>query len=376
MDNSELLKLWEDFKEKYNFEEKIQIWQNKSEQFKKFWNDKILPDGGDLVDEEIDLIIKILDSNGKGNTKSDESVARAMIAQGAWRRMFREIHVSSDLKQTLNNIFLSVDENKTQSEIDNLYKLNLGRKNFLTGENGNAINDMMFAYSPSRYVSIVSFNHRMKVIGYFGLQNSPLDSDSPGKRMVQSNKAIIDGFRSLGMESFPRAISDFLYTSLKNLWNKKQNDEEEVEESEEEISEEKIEQLNEEYYQKLIHRNFKKIFPDLSYVDDDYQNIHEGHYITTEGKIMDFLCKDKAGDFVVVELKVGGSDKSLGQICRYMGWVKENLCENNEKVKGLIVSEQRDIQLGYAIKVVPDVSFKRMWLDVKVVSWNDTESNK
>jgi len=37
-------------------------------------------------------IIRILDRNGKGNTKNSEAVAKAMIPQGAWRRMFNEFH--------------------------------------------------------------------------------------------------------------------------------------------------------------------------------------------------------------------------------------------------------------------------------------------
>ncbi len=52
-----------------------------------------------------------------------------------------------------------------------------------------------------------------------------------------------------------------------------------------------------------------------------------------------------------------------------MGWVKENLCEGNQKVRGIIISEQADNQLDYAIKVVPDVTFKRMWLEVKIKEW-------
>ena len=96
-----------------------------------------------------------------------------------------------------------------------------------------------------------------------------------------------------------------------------------------------------------------------------------GHYITTEGKIMDFLCKDKKGDFVVIELKIKGADEALGQVCRYMGWVNENLCEKDEKVKGIIISERRDLQLDYAVKVVPDVIFKKMMLKVEIKEWNE-----
>lgn len=377
MEQIEILNNWKKFAEEYNFDLKEKIWDEKQKEFSNFWENRIMDESSpELKEEEIDKIIQILDRNGKGNTKEHEAVAKAMIAQGAWRRMFIEIRANKKLKDVLNKIFTSKEDEMIGSEINNLYKINEGRKNFLTGNNGNAINDMMFAFNPKKYIAVVSLNHRNKIIDYFGFQKAPnFDEDSPGKKIVLSNKSIINGFSSLGINfKFPRAISDFLYTTLKNYWNKKEKGEEEadddsIEEPNLGISEEKIEQLKEEDYQKLIHNNFKKIFPDLEYVDEDYQNQHLGHYVTTESKIMDFLCKDKKGNFVVIELKIKGADEALGQVCRYMGWVKENLCENSQKVRGIIISERADNQLDYAIKVVPEVTFKRMWLEVKIKEW-------
>lgn len=117
--------------------------------------------------------------------------------------------------------------------------------------------------------------------------------------------------------------------------------------------EEKIEALETEHYQKLIHRNFQKLLKNLKYYDEEAQNGHEGHYVTEDVGIMDFLCLDKNDNLVVIELKRKGTDETLAQICRYMGWAKENLAKANQKVSGLIISESKDIKLEYAIKVVP-----------------------
>jgi hypothetical protein len=46
-------------------------------------------------------IIRILDRNGKGNTKDSEVVAMAMIPQDAWRRMFKEFHSNRELASRL-----------------------------------------------------------------------------------------------------------------------------------------------------------------------------------------------------------------------------------------------------------------------------------
>lgn len=76
------------------------------------------------------------------------------------------------------------------------------------------------------------------------------------------------------------------------------------------------------------------------------------------GKI-DILTREKeTNDWVVIELKKGrDSDKVVGQILRYIGWVKENKVINNEKVKGIIIAGESDERIKYALKSVPNVEF-------------------
>src|SRR3989344_1695074 len=168
MDNEEVKRLWEEFKKEYNFEEKKKIWRDKSAQFKLFWEQRILNEERKEIDvEEINEIIRILDRKGKGNIKGSESVAHVMIAQGAWQRMFNEIKKDKELRETLFNVLNEKDDNKRISIINKLYEINQDRKNFLTGNNSNAIDAMLFAYNPMDFVSIVSLRHRKKVIEYF-----------------------------------------------------------------------------------------------------------------------------------------------------------------------------------------------------------------
>lgn len=45
---------------------------------------------------------------------------------------------------------------------------------------------------------------------------------------------------------------------------------------------------------------------------------------------MDFLAVEReTGDFYVIELKRRASDKTIGQLARYMGWVQDELCKGN-----------------------------------------------
>jgi len=161
-----------------------------------------------------------------------------------------------------------------------------------------------------------------------------------------------------------KITNDFLYKFLYFCFPRTK----EPKEPEEEKGQEKegFEALETEHYQKLIHRNFQKLFKNYRYFDEEFQNAHEGHYSTEDVGIMDFLCSDRSDNFVVIELKRKSTDRTLAQLCRYMGWVKENLAEEKQKVYGLIISESKDIRLEYAIKVVPNVEIKQMTLNVMI----------
>lgn len=129
----------------------------------------------------------------------------------------------------------------------------------------------------------------------------------------------------------------------------------------------KFEALEVQHYQALIHRNFEKIFKrKLKYFDIESQNERKGQFDTQEVGVMDFLAVDQNNDLVVIELKRESTDKTLGQILRYMGWVNKNLCRKGQKVKGMIIAESMDNRLKYALTVASSVTFKKMKLNVEI----------
>jgi Endonuclease NucS/MrcB-like, N-terminal domain len=75
-------------------------------------------------------------------------------------------------------------------------------------------------------------------------------------------------------------------------------------------------------------------------------------YKTGVGPI-DILARDKKNkNYVVIELKKNQtSDDTVGQLLRYMGWIKET--KKDENVKGIIVAGSFDKKLDYAIKMIP-----------------------
>lgn len=71
---------------------------------------------------------------------------------------------------------------------------------------------------------------------------------------------------------------------------------------------------------------------------------------------IDILAVDDADHFVVFELKLDrGPDRALGQLARYMGWVRSHLSPSAE-VSGVIVARTIDERLRYAVAVMPRVT--------------------
>ncbi len=72
---------------------------------------------------------------------------------------------------------------------------------------------------------------------------------------------------------------------------------------------------------------------------------------TTVGRI-DLLGLDGKDNLVVIELKADvATDRTVGQILRYMGWVKERLAEARQ-VRGIIVADDFDDGARFAVKAM------------------------
>jgi endonuclease len=71
---------------------------------------------------------------------------------------------------------------------------------------------------------------------------------------------------------------------------------------------------------------------------------------------IDILAVDDSGAFFVFELKRARSpDRAIGQVTRYMGWVRQTIGKDRE-VNGIIVAKEISDSLRYAVCVVPKVS--------------------
>jgi len=91
-------------------------------------------------------------------------------------------------------------------------------------------------------------------------------------------------------------------------------------------------------------------------------------YNTGEIGTIDLLAKHKCEPrWLVIELKRDRtSDVAVGQLLRYMGWVRKNRASEGETVEGLIIAHEADVKLGYAVLCVPNVSFMSYRIDFQL----------
>jgi len=86
-----------------------------------------------------------------------------------------------------------------------------------------------------------------------------------------------------------------------------------------------------------------------------------GQQYPTDTGYIDILAISKnKKELLVVELKKGrASDSVVGQIQRYMGYVIEELAEENQTVKGVIIALEDDLRIKRALKVTNNIDFYR-----------------
>lgn len=125
--------------------------------------------------------------------------------------------------------------------------------------------------------------------------------------------------------------------------------------------------------QSYLAKNLEQIEPGLTLFEDELSSGIE--YPAGRRKI-DILAQDKNGGLVVIELKVARSyDRVVGQLLNYVSWVKENLADPGQRVRGIIIGRKITEDLQLACLYISDLTLMEYELSVtlKAVS---TESKR
>lgn len=129
------------------------------------------------------------------------------------------------------------------------------------------------------------------------------------------------------------------------------------------ISRDGIEDPNEfvleKYLEDFVVSNFDTIFKGELRIYEDSEGNDGQQYSTDIGPIDILATTRAANSFVVIELKKGRpSDQVVGQVLRYMGWVKKNLCTSGQSVRGLVICRDPDPKLSYALEMTNNIDVR------------------
>ena len=86
-----------------------------------------------------------------------------------------------------------------------------------------------------------------------------------------------------------------------------------------------------------------------------------GHQFPTDTGPIDILAESKDGKtLLVIELKRGNAgDRAVGQVLRYMGYVKKEIATERQEVRGAIIALNDDRRIQRALDAVDNVKFYR-----------------
>ncbi len=206
--------IFNDFLKSYDEKLKDKIWTEQSKKFNDFWKTRIRNAAKPgLTDAEIDKYVMIIDRSGKGNTQHSEAIARVMVPQGAWRRLYRSFRSDKKLLRLMDSILSAKNDETRATAIDELYQHNKGNNNYLTGKSGNTINAFLAAFDPFKNLSMVSLKDRYTFIEAMKIPvTEALKESSIGTQIIETNSLILKFFKESGIEYNARTISVFCYS--------------------------------------------------------------------------------------------------------------------------------------------------------------------
>lgn len=116
--------------------------------------------------------------------------------------------------------------------------------------------------------------------------------------------------------------------------------------------------------QNFLSKNMYTIEPNLTlYEEEGIRGIE----FPVGGRFIDILAVDSNNNLVVIELKVSkGYDRVIGQLLRYMAWIKKNHADENQKVRGVIVARNISEDLLLACSELPDIQLFEYQLSVSL----------
>jgi hypothetical protein len=282
-----------------------------------------------------------------------------------WTGIHRQPLIYEDMNRLRECLGIILDESKPiQQRLDII--MPKGKSPFIAGLGRAVLTPILMCVYPDKY----SVYNRISDEGLSMLgRNRIKDSDAFSKRYVSLNAAchqlsdeirqplyLIDTMFSLivhGVESPLAGLPSTAGTIPAVSDDTVKQDNELTGEIEDNVS-----FSLEKYLQEFIVSNWDRT--PLARTLDIYMEDEEKavEFNTGVGEI-DILARDRVkGDWVVIELKKGRSDDTVvGQILRYMGWIRKHKAGEGEKVRGIIITGGASDRIKYALYASEGIEF-------------------
>lgn len=116
--------------------------------------------------------------------------------------------------------------------------------------------------------------------------------------------------------------------------------------------------------QNFLSKNLYLIEPGLKlYEEEDISGIE----FPVGNRFVDILAFDNKNNYVVIELKVSrGYDRVVGQILRYIAWIKKKHADENQIVRGIIVAREISEDLKLACSEISNIDLYEYKLSVSL----------
>ena len=125
----------------------------------------------------------------------------------------------------------------------------------------------------------------------------------------------------------------------------------------------------EKYLEEFLVDNWAKTELGKTYdiYSDDEGNQIGRQYLSDTGPLDILAISKDRSELLVVELKRGkASDSVVGQIQRYMGYIKDQVAEPTQNVRGVIIAQEDDLRIKRALSVAPSIEFYRYQINFKL----------
>jgi len=121
--------------------------------------------------------------------------------------------------------------------------------------------------------------------------------------------------------------------------------------------------------QNFLSKNLYQIEPGLKLYEEEGIT---GMEFPVGSRYIDILALDNDNNYVVVELKVSrGYDRVVGQLLRYMAWIKKHQADEGQVVRGIIIAREISEDLLLACSEILNIDLYEYQLSVSLKKVND-----